>query len=266
MTKRRVKSVNLPSLARKANKAAALPLGILAGRGTGDVVILLYHRVGVGEREIDVAADAFEHQMATLATTGEAISLDRALSGQGGVVITVDDGFRDFHQHVLPTLVRHRIPATLYLTTSYVGDPSLDGEALSWRHLEEAAGTGLVTVGAHTHSHADLSGADEKTAEDEMRRSQEIIEDRLGAACRHFAFPWAVASQASLAASRRRFDSSALHAWRVNRREGLDPHALGRTPVLRSDGRFFFGRKVAGRLDGEAHLYRLARRGPWGRG
>lgn len=258
--------MSLPSLARKANKAAALPLGVLGGRGSGDVVILLYHRVGVGAREVDLEFGDFESQMATLAASGEVVSLDRALSGDGGVVVTIDDGFRDFHEHVLPTLVRHGLPATLYLTTSYVGEPSLDGEALTWRHLEEAAGTGLVTIGAHTHSHADLSRADERVAEDEMRRSKEIIEDRLGVACRHFAFPWAVASEGSLAASRRLFHSSALHAWRTNRRAGLDPHRLGRTPVLRSDGVFFFRRKVAGRLDGEAHLYRLARRGPWGRG
>lgn len=257
--------MNSPSLARSAAKAAVLPLG-LRGRGRGDFVALLYHRVGAGERHIDLPLRSFEAQMEILAAEGEVVPLEGALEGSGGVVITIDDGFRDFHEHVLPVLSRLGLPATLYLATSYVGAPHLDGEALSWRHLQEAADTGLITVGAHTHTHADLSRADEGTARDEMRRSKEMIEDRLGVACEHFAFPWAVASPASVAIARGLFRSAALHAWKTNRAGEVDAWAFGRTPVLRSDGGFFFPHKVAGRLDGEGLLYRLAGRGPWGRG
>ena len=84
-------------------------------------------------------------------------------------------------------------------------------------------------------------------------------------ACRHFAYPWAVGSPAAARAARGLFRSAALHAWRTNRAGRLDPFELGRTPVLRSDGRFFFEQKVRGRLDGESLAYRLLRRGPWER-
>jgi hypothetical protein len=33
--------------------------------------------------------------------------------------------------------------------------------------------------------------------------------------------------------------------------------------VLRNDGRVFFRAKVRGQLDGERHVYRALRRGPW---
>ena len=231
------------SLARKAVKAAVLPGGIVTRRRPGDVVILLYHRVaGVGG-EIDTPPALFERQLADLAEHERVLTLDQALDADagGGVVVTVDDGYRDFSDTVVPLLVRYQVPALLYLAT------------------------GLVTVGAHTHGHTDLSRASEQVCRDEMARSRELVEDRLGVACRHFAYPWAVASATADRVARELFDSAALDAWRSNRAGAVDPWRLGRTPVLASDGMAFFRAKVKGRLDGEALAYRLLGRGPWRR-
>jgi peptidoglycan/xylan/chitin deacetylase (PgdA/CDA1 family) len=130
--------------------------------------------------------------------------------------------------------------------------------------LQDAVTTGLVTVGSHTHSHADLSRASEREAEEEMRRSKELIEDNLQAACRHFAYPWAVGSPSADRAARRLFATAALDAWRTNRRGRTNPYRLGRVPILRSDGDgVFFRAKTVGVLDREALLYRVLRRGPW---
>ena len=247
---------------RKMVKGAALPWGLIRRRRPGDVVILLYHRVGAGDREIDVPLDHFRTQMERLVEREVVLSLDRALSDRGGVVVSFDDGFADFHEHVVPVLVEHRIPAILYLATGLVGEGP---DALQWSQLEEAISTGLVTIGSHTHNHADLSRATEPEAGEEMRRSKALIEDRLGVACRHFAYPWAVASPAAEVAARAQFESAALEAWRTNRRGRIDPYRLGRAPVLRNDGVRFFEAKARGMLDGEGLAYRILRRGPWAR-
>jgi peptidoglycan/xylan/chitin deacetylase (PgdA/CDA1 family) len=255
------------SLARKAVKAAVLPGGIVTRRRPGDVVVLLYHRVvGLGG-EIDTPPALFERQLAALAEGERVLTLDQALDGDaaGGVVVTVDDGYRDFHDTVLPLLVRYRVPALLYLATGLVAGEGPGPDALTWSQLAEARDSGLVTVGAHTHGHTDLSRASEQVCRDEMARSQELVEDRLGVACRHFAYPWAVGSPTADRVARQLFDSAALDAWRSNRAGAVDPWRLGRTPVLASDGMAFFRAKVRGRLDGEALAYRLLRRGPWGR-
>jgi hypothetical protein len=97
-----------------------------------------------------------------------------------------------------------------------------------------------------------------------MRRSKELIEDRLGTACRHFAYPWGVGSPAADVISRQLFETAAIDAWRTNRWGAIDPHRLGRTPVLRSDGTAFFRMKVRGWLDLERVVYRAMGRGPWG--
>jgi peptidoglycan/xylan/chitin deacetylase (PgdA/CDA1 family) len=256
------------SFARKAVKAAVLPGGMVTRRRSGDVVILLYHRVGGPGGEIDLPAALFERQLELLAERERVLTLDQAVADghDGGVVVTVDDGYRDFHDTVLPLLVRYRVPVVLYQATGLVvGESSAPDRpgALTWSQLAEAVATGLVTVGAHTHGHTDLSRASEQTCHDEMVRSRDLVEDRLGVACRHFAYPWAVASPVADRLARRLFDTAALDAWRPNRAGAIDPWRLGRTPVLASDGFAFFRAKVQGRLDGEALAYRLLGRGPW---
>jgi len=243
-------------------------MGLPARRRPGDVVILLYHRIGPSRSEIEVDADVFESHLEDLAANEHVLTLDEALVGtEGGVVVTFDDGYRDFHNAALPLLVKHRVPAVLYLATSLVanGDGEASRDALTWTQLREAADSGLVTIGSHTHDHADLSKATEGESEDEMRRSKELIEDHLGTACTHFAYPWSVGSPAADRAARRVFRTAALDAWMTNRVGRTDPYRLGRVPILRSDGRFFFRRKVHAQLDTEAWLYRALGRGPWGR-
>jgi peptidoglycan/xylan/chitin deacetylase (PgdA/CDA1 family) len=261
--------VPVQSIIRRAAKSAVLPLGLLRSTRAGDVVILLYHRVGAGTREIDLDAGAFERQMAQLAAAGTVRTLDEALAdGSGGVVVSIDDGYADFNDQVLPRLVRYKIPAILYLATGLVAEgPERTSapEAPSWAGLREAVSTGLVDVGSHTHTHADLSKVTESEAEAEMRRSKDLIQDRLGVVCRHFAYPWSTTSPEADRAARRLFDTAAL-LWRTNRRGSIDLFRLGRIPVLRSDGPTFFSAKVRGTLDQEALVYRALRRGPWRKG
>ena len=189
--------VTMMTLARKASKATLTPLGWPARRRRGDVVVLLYHRVGPGVSEIELAPDVFERQLQDLVATERVLTLDDVLAGDpdGGVVVTFDDGYRDFHRRrCCRCCVKHRVPATLYLATGLVangvGTPSPD--ALTWTQLREAVDTGLVTIGSHTHGHADLRRRTRREPETEMRRSKELIEDHLGTACEHFAYPWAV--------------------------------------------------------------------------
>lgn len=260
--------MSVDTLVRVGVKLAALPFGVASRRGTNDVVVLCYHRIG-GGREIDVPLPRFAEHVELLASGEDVRSLDEALTDPtGGVVLTFDDGFRDFHDEVLPVLVRCETPALLYLATGFVdaGDSrSAIGpdQALSWKMLQEAVSTGLVTIGSHTHRHIDLSRATEREAQDEVRRSKELIEDRLGRPCVHFAFPWGKASPPAERVVRQSFTTAATGAWRTNRGGRIDRYRLGRTPVLRSDAGFFLRAKARGGLDGERLAYRALRKGPW---
>jgi len=254
--------VTIDTALRKCTKAAALPLGLGVRRRPADAIVLLYHKVGTGDREIDVPKEAFENQLDYLSDRGRAATLDDCLA-HGGVTVTIDDGFRDFCENVVPLAKDRKVPVLLYLATGYVSSNGNGGShALTWADLRDAISTGLVEVGAHTHSHANLANATEAEADGEMRRCKEMIEDKLGVECRHFSYPWSLASPAAERVARRLFATAAL-PWQTNRRRSIDPHRVGRTPVLKSDGALFFRAKVAGMLDGEAFVYRALRRGPW---
>ena len=248
--------MSVASIARRAVKIAALPASVGRPRAATDTVVLLYHRIADGGSEIDLPAPVFERHLRLLGA-GRVRTLAAVLERPGGVVVTFDDGTPDFAEAALPALERHLVPAVLYLTTGWIGT-----RGLSWSQLDDVEASGLVEVGSHTHDHVDLSRADARTAEEQMRRSKEVLEDRLGRSCDHFAYPFAVGSPAADAVARRLFRSAALDAWRTNR-GAFDPYRIGRTPVLRSDGVAFFRAKVGGRLDAERVAYRLAGRGPW---
>jgi peptidoglycan/xylan/chitin deacetylase (PgdA/CDA1 family) len=260
------------------------------------VTVLIYHRVGGGSgSEVDLDVDAFRAQLEHLREHHTVVSLDaaaeqlRVATGEehtgSTVVITFDDGTDDFCDHVVPALVEYETPATLYVATRFIdrGEPFPWGAPpASWQGLRDAAATGLVTIGSHTHTHVLLDRADTTDPSDsagpstgrsdsvdsdgpsgparapmigdELDRSIELIGEHIGTPPAHFAYPKALpGSQAAEAEVRRRFTTAALARSRVNRPGHTDLHRLWRTPIQRSDGHDFFVAKAAGglRLEGE---------------
>jgi len=238
------------------------------------VVVLIYHRVGGGSGgEVDLPPAMFDEQMAWLAASGRAAALDDAvdlLAGPEGdttdapVVVTFDDGTADLAEVALPVLVRHGVPATVYLATRHVDEgipfPG-DGTPLSWAACRDMAATGLVTFGSHTHGHLLLDRLPPDEAAAELDRSRGLIEDRIGAPAHHFAYPKAVPASAEVEPLvRARFRSAALGGNRPNPPGRTDLYRLARTAVQVSDGWTYFERKVQGGMALEDTLRRAVNR------
>jgi peptidoglycan/xylan/chitin deacetylase (PgdA/CDA1 family) len=51
------------------------------------------------------------------------------------VAVTFDDGFADNHTYALPTLLRHEIPATFFVTTGLIDTVADVFRQRSWREL-----------------------------------------------------------------------------------------------------------------------------------
>jgi hypothetical protein len=257
------------------------------------ITILIYHRVGGGtSSEVDLDPDMFDRHLEHLAEHHRVLSFDDAVSelrtgtstgwataptdvastenptedrrneapsadGRRGVVITFDDGTRDFTDVVVPALEKHGLPATLYAATRFIdtGEEFPWGAPpTSWPALRDAFAGGNVTIGSHTDTHLLLDRLDDEAIEDDLDRSIESISDAIGCRPRHFAYPKAVpGSPAAEIAVRRRFDTASLAASRVNRPGRVDLHRLWRTPIQRSDGFELFVQKANGglRLEGE---------------
>jgi len=259
------------SIVRLAKSAALVP-GLLRP-GRAGLVVLLYHRVGDGTRNIDLERDSFRDQIEFLRAEAELVTLAEGVAAASSreldrdvVAVTFDDGTADFHEHALPLLVQYEVPATLYVSTGPVNEgisfPSWTAgaaspPALNWSQVSEAASTGLIEIGSHTHTHADLDRLPAPAVEDELRRSRDLIEEHVGAPCRAFAYPHAVFSPGAEAAVRRHYETAAVGGWRKNIGGALDPYRIARVPITRADGDRFFRAKVRGRMAAEAVLYRF---------
>lgn len=67
---------------------------------------------------------------------------------------------------------------------------------MTWDEIAGLARDRLATIGAHTVNHFSLGRLTRDRAEAEMVRSADILEERLGARPRHFAFPYGNAAAA----------------------------------------------------------------------
>lgn len=237
------------------------------------ITVLIYHRVG-GRTPVpvDLPTARFREQMEALA--GRVISMDEALerlagpcveaTGPNPVVVTFDDGTADVVEEALPVLADCKIPALLYVATDFVEqgrDFPDQGTVASWAGLADAASTGYLDLGSHTHTHALLDRLDDHLVADELDRSIELIGERTGVTARHFAYPKALAGSAHAdALVRERFASAAIAGTRANRCGATDPWSLARSPIQVSDGMRWFEAKANGGLGLEDDLRRLVNR------
>ena len=88
-----------------------------------------------------------------------------------------------------------------------------------------------ATIGSHTHTHALLDRADGPTAADELDRSIELLGERLGVACDHFAYPKALLGSREAEAEVR--SGSSRRGGRQPRQPGGAPTSTG-SPARRS--------------------------------
>ena len=257
-------------LAHRLAKSLALASGLIGKPPTG-LTVLLYHRIGAGERNIDLSTDAFERQLAYLSEHCTVVPLAEGLERASNsldedlIALSFDDGTDDFHIHALPLLERYGLPAINYVTTRPVHERTpLRGwgrhtaPAMTWAQLGECVDSGLVEIGSHTHTHADLDRVPADQAAEELRRSQELICHHLQRPCRHFAYPHAVYTPGAEALVRERYDTAAVGGWTKNAAGRVDHYRITRIPVTRADGPVYFRAKLAGRMGAERFLYAVA--------
>ena len=85
--------------------------------------------------------------------------------------------------------------------------------------------------------------------------------ERTGVKPEHFAYPKALAGNASVDASMRTmFKSAAVAGTHANRYGYTDPWRLARSPVQRADGMRFFEQKLTGGLRLEDDVRRILNR------
>lgn len=118
--------------------------------------ILMYHRFSAEKKGHEVTAATFERQLQlikkyfqpmTLASLAQAINKN-GTAPKHAVVITVDDGYRDFYEVAYPLLKHYQVPATFFVTTGFVnGDIWLWPDQLLWILRNRNTAEGILQVG-----------------------------------------------------------------------------------------------------------------------
>jgi peptidoglycan/xylan/chitin deacetylase (PgdA/CDA1 family) len=76
------------------------------------------------------------------------------------------------------------------------GEEYPEDATLTWSHLKELD-KGLVSFGAHTHTHVNLARIRTDEARVEVEKSKTLLERNLNVRCRHFAYPYGKGSSYS---------------------------------------------------------------------
>lgn len=174
---------------------AATRLRDLVARPERRLTILYYHAIPAA------LAVAFGRQMAHLARHCTIVSpdhrgpLDRRLPS---VAVTFDDAFRSVRENALPALAEHRVPATIFVPTGYLGrSPGWAMETAGDRAetvmtAEEISDLpdGLIAIGSHTVHHPHLSTLAPEQVTEQLVRSRATLEELLGRTADTLAFPY----------------------------------------------------------------------------
>ena len=249
----------------------AVGLHTFAGRSLGSGFgILGYHRVvdkppRVESPTINVTPRQLRDQLQGLLARGfEAWSLRRVLEAcrasqavpSNVFVVTFDDGYENNLLYALPVLEELRLPATIFLATSFLDSEgpfpfdnwsyagSTAVPATSWRPLstsqcKELLEHELIELGVHTHTH----GAFAERVDDfrrDLSISIDVVRERFGISEPTFSFPFGLTTPEMAVAARDAGVACAL----TTRSERIDP----------SSDAFQWGRFNASDLDTPATL------------
>ena len=167
--------------------------------------ILMYHSIADNSDEpFTVTVDDFRKQISWLYEEGfEVVSLLFLLKSirardysslRKKVVITFDDGFKDFVTNALPVLQDHGATATVFLVTAMLGGKGewtpncADVPLMTEDEVRQIKKEG-ISLGSHTATHIDLKLADHEDILKQLIESRDIIA-RLGETFYSLAYPW----------------------------------------------------------------------------
>lgn len=167
--------------------------------------ILMYHSIADDFNEpYTVSIDNFHKQIAWLYKEGfEIISLSFLLQLirekdytrlHKKVVLTFDDGFKDFAINALPILLKYDATATVFLVTGMLGgraqwnENGVNAQLMTEDEVRYIKKKG-ISLGSHTTRHVNLILEDDEGIKEQLQQSYDVLA-RLGETFYAFAYPW----------------------------------------------------------------------------
>ncbi|MCG2720940.1 MAG: polysaccharide deacetylase family protein [Thermodesulfovibrionales bacterium] len=174
------------------------------------IPILAYHSIDNSNSRISISPDIFKVQMEWLKAEGfRVLSLSQLFSADGKVassgnfiVLTFDDGLRNFYEEAWPVLNGYGFSATVFVPTDFIGLqaswytqyglkplPTLNWQEI--RNLKEAG----ADIQSHGCSHRKLTELSLTEVAREMTDSKKVLEDGVGKSVDFFCYPFGEVNQ-----------------------------------------------------------------------
>ena len=201
-------SLTIPRLDLLLTLYLCSPVTKMFGRAKNShVPVLTYHSISnnlFGHShpyfQINTSPEVFSEQMRWLKCAGyESIGLSemwrQVSAGQDmskKVVITFDDGYRDFYTDAYPIMKQCGFSATVFLATGRIRNVAMRYEGvdyLTWDDIRELHAGG-IQFGSHTVTHPDLRSMEPEQIDYELGCSKETIEQEIGSAVESFSYPF----------------------------------------------------------------------------
>lgn len=178
------------------------------------IPILMYHYIEYPDKNdkmrvaLNIYPEVLDRQIKSLKDAGYTFlsmsDVDKVFAGKmevpkKGVVLTFDDGYRDFYEYAYPILKKYNVKAVQYVIANFLDRPN----HLYTSQLQEIARDGLVEIGAHTMDHMWLKGVDSKTANYEITGSRQRLQQLTGFPITSFAYPYGAFDQQAIDAVER---------------------------------------------------------------
>jgi peptidoglycan/xylan/chitin deacetylase (PgdA/CDA1 family) len=166
------------------------------------IPILMYHYISTPPNihdpirvDLSVTPDMFESQLRYLISHKyHTITLDQAYAAIQGngllppnpVVLTFDDGYRDFYEQAFPLLKKYQLKASVYIVTNFTNNPAY----VTWDMIRQMSDSGLIEIASHALDHPDLRTKNSVDLAVELQHSKQLLEEHTGKVVDSFCYPY----------------------------------------------------------------------------
>ena len=157
--------------------------------------ILMYHHIRDFDDPADqigtnlsVSPEKFTKQLDLIKSEGYTTitfnDLDTGKIPTKPIILTFDDGYKNFYQNAYPELTKREIVGTVFVIVNDIGK----NEYMNEKEIEEVSSNG-IEIGSHTLSHPDLSKLSSDKAQEEISNSKKTLKSLTGNNIISFCYP-----------------------------------------------------------------------------